>query len=196
MTNKETRVGERMTAAPPRTWPQVIWSAIWLQMLFTVTAGVVVMSAAGCDPLLIAIASFAAFFAALLAGSFWIAGLNGETQGYRGRRGLLVTVCLLLIMSVPFTQWPLRLAFGLGGPHLDRLGEQLERSGATIGPRRVGPFRIKRAERTPAGSIILWLGSDTLFVRFSPTVRDKNFEVRDAWNSSAVLGAWEFGSRD
>jgi hypothetical protein len=165
-------------------------------MLFTVTVGVVEMSAAGCDPLLIAIAGFAAFFAALLAGSFWVAGLNGETQGYRGRRGLLVTICLLLIMSVPFTQWPLRLAFGLCGPRLDRLGEQVERSGATIGPRRVGPFQIRRAERTLAGSVVLWLENGTAFVRFSPAVRDRNLEMRDAWGTTVVLGAWEFGATD
>jgi hypothetical protein len=165
-------------------------------MLFTVTVGVVEMSAAGCDPLLIAIAGFAAFFAALLAGSFWVAGLNGETQGYQARRGLLVTVCLLLIVSVPFTQWPLRLTFGLCGPHLDRLGEQLERSGATIGSRRVGPFRIRRGERTLAGSVVLRLEGGAAFVRFSPLVKDKNYELRDYWTTSVVFAGWEFGATD
>jgi len=101
--------------------------------------------------------------------------------------------CVLLVLSVLLTRWPVHVAFQFSRPALERLADRVERGEMGGLPQRAGVFRVERAERTPSGAVCLWLADGVGLVRVAPGITDVNFELRNVWCGHGLCNTWEFG---
>lgn len=95
----------------------------------------------------------------LLFGSLWLALsrppwylLGAARAMFRLRRAGVVALCAGILVSVPVTRWPLRLAFFASRPALDAIADRVERGETFRHPLRAGLFVIEKAEKSDLGS--------------------------------------------
>lgn len=74
---------------------------------------------------------------------------------------LLTLSCLLIFLSVPMTNWPLRVAFKFSRQSFDRIANQLQVGRTYPEPIHIGLFSIKKAEVYKLnGKVCLWTDMD------------------------------------
>ena len=108
----------------------------------------------------------------------------------------IAIVCLVVFVSVPVTNWPLRLAFKLSRTSFDKIASALQGGKTFPEAVQVGLFRIKRAEVYKLnGRICLWTDLDpagkTGFTK-SP-INDVPFNL---WSIIELNEDWQFISED
>jgi hypothetical protein len=94
------------------------------------------------------LALYIPFVAAFVLGCLWrfIGPHKCKSRRARWVNGVLVAMSVAVFVSVPTTNWPLRLAFRLSKPSLEAVAQSL-RAGKTFPqPMRVGLFTIQKAE--------------------------------------------------
>lgn len=101
---------------------------------------------------------------------------------------------LVVLISVPLTHWPLRLAYHISRPKFETIAQVL-RSGKTFPkPMQVGPFTIEKAE-IDNGKVCLWTDLDpagrTGFAKCSP--KDVPFNL---WSITELDENWQYISED
>ncbi len=107
---------------------------------------------------------------ALAAGSAWARYRRPTPRRTGGWAWAVVVVVVLLPLTIPATLWPLRLAFALSRPALDRLADRVA-AGEVIGsPEWAGVYPIVATRRDPTkGNVALLIDADpggpTGFVR-------------------------------
>jgi hypothetical protein len=117
----------------------------------------------------------------------------------RSRRALAVTLvglvlCLGGIASIARWHWPLRLSFLASESSLEEMATAT-RGGESLADKRIGLFRIHRAEVGPHGIVCLWLDLDpagrTGLVQTSP--EDLPFNL---WSAISLSDRWQLISED
>lgn len=103
-------------------------------------------------------------------------------------------ICLTSIYSVMTIQWPMRAAYLLSRPSLDRLAQAVRAGQPLVGPARVGLFTIVETEHRH-GIVCLWVDSDPGgkmgFVQCGPD------NVRfNLWSMVSMDEHWQFIKED
>lgn len=65
--------------------------------------------------------------------------------------------CLALILSVVTTHWPVRAAYLVSRPSLDRLARDVRGGRQILAPTQAGLFTIRHAEMSQQGMVCLWV---------------------------------------
>jgi hypothetical protein len=91
------------------------------------------------------------FAAVVVAGIHFFGGVTFLGRRRRGGRAtwpihLALSASLALVASVALFQWPLRVAYALSRPEMERVAAQLRAGRRFTKPVRVGAFLIERAE--------------------------------------------------
>jgi hypothetical protein len=97
--------------------------------------------------------ALAALLIAVIAWRCW------KSQRRRWPQIALLLACPLLVASILFTNWPMRLSFATSAPALDRLAEQVASGQLPILPGRAGVFTISSVETRPVSgglAVCLW----------------------------------------
>jgi hypothetical protein len=104
-------------------------------------------------------------------------------------------VCLALIASVVSLHWPLRAAYVLSRPSLDRVAQEVHAGQQWAGPTRVGLFTVVQVEVRRDGIVCLWVDDDpggkTGFVRCGPDHVPFNL-----WSKVSLDDRWQFIAED
>jgi hypothetical protein len=85
-----------------------------------------------------------------------------KTKPRRWYRMVLLLASPLLVATVLFTNWPMRLSFAVSQPALDRFADQVAAGHTSTLPKRVGPYTILAVQTEPvkgAQAICLWTTS-------------------------------------
>ena len=140
------------------------------------------------------------FFSSIVA--CWVALVSSPVflfAARRSRRALAIilaslVLCLGGIASIARWDWPLRLAFLASESSLEEMATAT-RGGESLADKRIGLFRIRRAEVGPQGVVCLWLDLDpagrTGLVQTSP--EDLPFNL---WSAISLSDRWQLISED
>ena len=88
-----------------------------------------------------------------------IAWICWKSEGRRWHQLILLLACPLLVASILFTNWPMRLSFAASAPALDRLADQVVSGQTPALPGRAGAFTITAVETRPISggvAVCLW----------------------------------------
>jgi hypothetical protein len=136
-------------------------------------------------------------------GASWSAQVTRRGISPRRKSAVVWLVVLAVVaspVSMVFTHWPLRLAFFLSRPALDRLADRVA-AGETPGPEWAGLYRIVTTEGSTWGEVALITldrrGGDSGFVRAGgpvpqgriPLMVNSNYYVR-------LGGRWHYQDED
>jgi len=151
------------------------------------------------EPLTVAVAAFAFLVIAMLADLFlwkWI-GLH-RCKSLRSRQASIFAgfVCVIILVSVSLTHWPLRFAYRLSRPSFDQIARSLQGGRKFEKPLRAGFFFIEKAEIYDLnGKVCLWTNIDpagrTGFTQCPPD--DVQFNL---WSMIELDDDWQFVSED
>jgi hypothetical protein len=157
---------------------------------------VVGISVTGLEPFSAALLAVLALFATVAIAPIVI--IHDSTDRARVSVAHLVFLVALggLIVSVPWTQWPLRVAFAISRPALADLAQQLAAGEYPGFPCRAGAFLILRGE-TDQGRPCLWTDTNpsgrTGFVKRTATVPNNAFNL---WSDVELDADWRLISED
>jgi hypothetical protein len=89
--------------------------------------------------------------------------------------------CLAVVVSVPITNWPVRVAFQMSRQSLEELATEIDGGGVRPEAGWRGAFYVARAEREHNGIVCLWLSvggaGNTGFVRCARQVAPRRFNL-------------------
>ncbi|QEH34632.1 hypothetical protein OJF2_31730 [Aquisphaera giovannonii] len=125
-------------------------------------------------------------------GMAWAAGGQGRV---RWTRAAIVACACGLAFSMIATHWPLRLAFGLSSPALNRLADRVEAGGAIAPGERAGLYRVFGTTALTGDTAIIIdpdPGGISAFVRRPGPARGSS---RD-WLDDGPGGRWWFLDQD
>jgi hypothetical protein len=119
-----------------------------------------------------------------------------KTYSARKMRPLIVIACLAIFVSVPITNWPLRVSFKLWRSSFDKIASSLQTGKTFPKPIQVGFFSVKKAEVYKLnGKICLWTNLDpagkTGFTKCP--INDVPFNL---WSIIHLDKEWQFVSED
>lgn len=202
-----TRAGNRLTAPHKDSLLTVRRFGLWL--LVTAAIMPVSLSFFGIDPFLIFFLSLLCLPTILFASFLWVQ--PGATRRIRLQKSALVLLGLMVIISVPFTNWPLQLSFRISEAALNRLADKEEAKMSLPCPstvdelfsrvfrgERTGLFFIREVRQDKAGQTCLWLGEDAFgnhigFVR----ARENNTPIHWDIDTEIILNnKWYFVAED
>ncbi len=138
-------------------------------------------------------------------GAAWFTATNRDRSVLRASsviRLLLVLALSLAPLAIPFTQWPLRLAFLGSRPALERLANQVALGTAITKPRWAGAFRVlgSTVDRASGnvGLITAHVSSDRFgFERFGPRGSPGRSGAFYYLSSEVQLNQkWRYGEED
>ncbi|MEW4490282.1 hypothetical protein AB1L42_19510 [Thalassoglobus sp. JC818] len=128
----------------------------------------------------------------LLSG-FLLVGLTFTGIPIRRR---LIIFSALMITSVAFLNWPLKLAFAASQADFEKVAKRLDDGEAIQSPIQIGLFKVAKAEVNRNGVVCFWTDNDpsgaTGFVKGDESV-GKEFNL---WSQCAVASDWQFLSED
>lgn len=103
--------------------------------------------------------------------------------------------CLAFLASVVTVHWPLRAAYFMSRPSLDRLARDVRAGHRLAGPARVGLFIINQAEVSRHGIVCLWVDPNpsgkTGFVQCGP-----DYVPFNLWSMVHLDDRWQFIAED
>lgn len=106
-----------------------------------------------------------------------------------------LAVSLACLFSVMATHWPLRMAYVLSRPAIERLGSEILKGESFSQPKRVGLFTIEKAEVNHSGIVCLWTredpGGNSGFVQCGPERVPFNL-----WSMVRLDGRWQWIAED
>lgn len=114
----------------------------------------------------------------------------------RSRRQLFAGIATIAtLLSVATLNWPLRAAYVLSRPSLDRIAAEVQAGELPVAPCTIGLFRVRKAEMHPNGVVCLWTNDDpagrTGFVQTEAS--DLPFNL---WSHTSLDNSWQFISED
>jgi hypothetical protein len=137
---------------------------------------------------------------AVLAVSF-LSPRRWEIKSKFFRNWIAVPMALAIVVSVAWTNWPLRASFRLARPRMNQMAARLEKGQSVSTPVRVGLLRIRRAGvgSTPNRKGVVCLctvepGGD--FEGFARTSPDKARSQFNLWTVIKLDDDWVFISED
>ncbi|TWT58302.1 hypothetical protein KOR42_16760 [Thalassoglobus neptunius] len=111
-------------------------------------------------------------------------------------RRRLIVFSALMIASVAFLNWPLKLAFAASQNDFERVAKQLDDGETVQAPIQIGLFNVAKAEVNRNGVICFWTDDDpsgaTGFVNGDESVG----EEFNLWSQCGVARDWQFLSED
>jgi hypothetical protein len=106
-------------------------------------------------------------------------------------------VSLLVLLSIAFMQWPLRLSFAISRPALERMADQVAQGRNPAVPARIGLIVILRTELR-GGTPCLWTADDptgpTGFIRVTAESTFDGSQI--AWSYCRLADGWRLFSED
>lgn len=150
----------------------------------------VVASATACDPLWLVL-PLLWLVPAYVMTELSDAWLPAPGRSRAARRAVVAVACIACMTSVFLTNWPLRAAFAVSKPALERLARETEAGEHLEFPRFAGTFLIREAGLTHRGTVFLRTscipaGPDE-FARCSADATEGQFNV---WRQ-IDLGEWQ-----
>ncbi len=143
-------------------------------------------------------ALLAPFLAAIILSLLWKIIGPHKCKSMRARliNGLIGLACLAVYVSVPYTHWPLRLAYKVSRPSFDAMAQSLQSGVRFQGPMWVGLFKIEKAEvYEHNGKVCLWTylhpNGSTGFTQCPPD--DVPFNL---WSKIELDASWQLVSED
>jgi hypothetical protein len=166
----------------------------WGQCLVTML--VIGASASGHEPVSVGIMAALGLFGILAVAPILVFHDLGGRVRFSVLHCALVLALALCMLSVPLTQWPLRLAFAISRPALDDLAVRLSAGDYPEFPCRAGVFWIKSGQ-TNQGRPCLWTdpqsSGPTGFVKRTATAPNNWFNL---WSDVALDADWRLVSED
>ena len=102
---------------------------------------------------------------------------------------------IAILLSVMTSNWPLHAAYVLSRPSFDRVAAEIRDGNSPGSPRRVGLFRIQKAEVSHNGVVCLWTDVDPSgysgFVQHG--ANDLPFNL---WSHTQLDDSWQFIKED
>lgn len=142
----------RTTSAVPRTefWLSVATShRVLLALTGAGSLVTVALCAVGFDPLWLFLPALVTVHILLMM--LILAVIPKVPINWKER--LAAPLIVGVIVSVPFTVWPLRVAFALHRPWLEPIAQQVRSEGTIAKPGRVGLFEYRQVRRIEYGSV-------------------------------------------
>lgn len=103
--------------------------------------------------------------------------------------------CLAIVSSVLLTQWPLRAAYAVSRPSLERLASDAREGRPSSRPQLAGLFLVERVEINKHGIVCLWTtpnpGGDAGFVQSAPDRLPFNL-----WSTLKLDDRWQYICED
>lgn len=114
------------------------------------------------------------------------------SQGRRPRwHWFIFPVCAILISSARVMDWPLRVRFWVSLPAFESAVVELKRSGATsAGPRRVGLYRVKGMNVSPAGNFTFSIGMRGFFPDDAGFLFAPPGTIPNEHSTTLLMGNW------
>lgn len=103
-----------------------------------------------------------------------------------------LALSLVLLISVGWTQWPLRLHFLMARPTIEALASRVEQGMRVDTPTWAGLFKIEKAEANRFGVVCLWIAVSPDRDGFVRTPADKVDEQFNVWWTVNLDGEWQF----
>jgi hypothetical protein len=137
---------------------------------------------------------------AIGCGSAWAAARSPTRRLPREAAWLIVAALSLLPLSMMLTLWPLRLAFLISRPAMDRLADRVAAGEAVMNPEWAGLYYVVGTKREPSsGNIALIIDADTAgnsgFVRKTGSA-DGSGPMTNLNFNEHVGGRWRYQNED
>lgn len=187
------------SAASQPAWPVVRSFATWSPPAVALVA--VVASALALERSMLLLIIAAAVYAWLLSALYVVylrrvSRKAGRLQ-FTTRQLMILVTSLSVVLSVPTSNWPLRLRFELSRGAAESMADRVEESGRFSGPERAGLWFFEGAEINRAGQACLWTelrpGGNRGFVRCRPGDDGPKLNL---WSSIPIDGRWFYVAED
>jgi len=135
--------------------------------LIAIAAVIIALSSIGAGSSAFLFLVFLMCFAVIPASLIWIYNI-GKTRYSHACRICCMILYSSIVVSVPMTNWPLRVSFVINQAALEQLADQTRNGSVQIEPCRIGPFKIWRTSLEGTDISTLWLdkNGDTKLVRY------------------------------
>jgi hypothetical protein len=164
--------GQNLEKFPRRAWWMFVMTSLGSVLVFGIMAVTIVGTFGWFLRIVLAL-----FVMPIVLGSgvAWIRGTNGRHR--RSMAWALVLSFVALPMSMAFGDWPIRLAFRVSRPALDRLADRIEAGDPPRWPVRAGLIRVSGIARGHRHSANIALSIDADSDGNSWLVRSANPEI-------------------
>jgi hypothetical protein len=154
----------------------------------------VIFSAIGGERIMVVLSGMLLSAAAIIVSSLMITYIRFTRR--RIMPALIAPLCCLVILvSVAVTHWPMRVGYALSRDAFDVIAEHVRAGEQITTPKRVGPFIIRRVAISENGIVCLWTyprpGGSAGFVQCR-----RDYVPFNLWSHVALDDHWQFIGED